>query len=146
MTNEPEARRGYNQHENLLPMTGRVPRMHNITWHDEAEDPEYHLQRTEDSFDSMPAHPEIKTLLASHPLHTTQSHYGTKGIRRYVNNPNASHLGGMGHVQTTDPEDEELPQIYRHGGLDWINEGHHRILASRLRGESSIQVYYWNAE
>lgn len=145
MGNEPEAKRGHEQIENLLPMTGRVPRMHNITWHDEEEDPDYHEQREEDSWDYMPAHPEVVDLPASHPLHTTQTHYGTRGIRRYVDDPNASHIGGIGHVQVIDEEEEELPKVYHHEGADWIADGHHRIMASRLRGEPSIKVHYWDA-
>jgi hypothetical protein len=119
--------------EPRIPMTGRVARMHNITYvpltkdesmeHDMAHEGtrynEYRLHRDE-------------------PLFTEQSHFGTMGIRHYVDNPTVN----------TAWAGSDKPEVYpdRDGAL-WINEGHHRIIASRLRGEPYIDVLkhesYW---
>lgn len=65
-------------------------------------------------------------------LHTAQSHLHLPTLEKYV----------RGEVPEHDPdfEDEEgvpyLPEVLTGAREErWINEGHHRIVAARLRGE-----------
>jgi hypothetical protein len=77
-------------------------------------------------------------LYRDEPLFTEQEHFGTQGIRHYIDNPTVR----------TPSAGNDKPEVYpdRDGDL-WINEGHHRIIASRLRGEPYINVFkhesYW---
>jgi hypothetical protein len=65
----------------------------------------------------------------SETLHTTQSHLHGPTIRRYMS----------GDIPEFDPDYEGdfshryLPEVMRTTrGTPWINEGHHRLVASRL--------------
>lgn len=126
--------------EALLPMTSRVPRMHNVIWHNDNENPEEHEDRIAIAGETMPSHPDHWDLPSNVVLHTSQSHFGSGGIRRYMSNPEAPSQGSEGRHEYG----EDLPEVYSHGGKYWIYEGHHRIIASRLRGEGSIPVHVWN--
>jgi hypothetical protein len=109
--------------EGMIPMTGRVARMHNITYVPMTEDEkeqEGHYQIPEEN-DSHPYR-----LYHYEPLYSTQEHFGTRGIRNYVDTP-----PGSNEKPVIFPDDE--------GDL-WIHDGHHRIIASRLRGEPYIDV------
>lgn len=116
--------------EPQIPMTSRVARMHNITYVpmsvDEQEEEGHYLYSDEDEY---PAHPY--RLYRDEPLYTTQEHFGTRGVRHYVDNPES----------LTTSASADKPHIFSDDdGAFWINEGHHRIIASRLRGEPYIDV------
>ena len=67
------------------------------------------------------------------PLFTVQSHFGTMGVRHYIDTPDVLANGG--------DTDYPTPVVYTgRDGRMWIKEGHHRIISSRLRGEQSIKV------
>jgi hypothetical protein len=114
--------------EPQIPMTGRVARMHNITYIPMSENEmsaEGHYEYTEE----YPSHPY--RLYRTEPLSTTQEHFGTRGIRHYVDNPE----------EPTPSASAEKPILFADDYNDlWIHEGHHRIIASRLRGEPYIDV------
>jgi hypothetical protein len=114
--------------EPQIPMTGRVARMHNITYvpmSDEEQEQEGHYQIP----DENDAH--LYRLYRDEPLYTTQEHFGTRGVRHYVDNPGTPTTSGSNEKPVIFPDDE--------GDL-WIHDGHHRIIASRLRGEPYIDV------
>ena len=129
-------RREVRNGEALLPMTSGAPRMHNITWHPDSDE---HLDRTELAWETHPTHADHWNMPANIPLNTTQSHFGSQGIRRYMANPSAPSLTAEGQEAH-----EDLPEVYHHQGKYWIYEGHHRILSSRLSGANSIQVHFWD--
>lgn len=129
--------------ENLLPMTGSVPRFHNITYREHSYKDS--VNRTVKAEDSKPETPSVVDLPATLKLNTTQSHYGTLGIRRYIDQPDAPHTSS-GHRLSKNNRSTDIPQVYSEGGELWIHEGHHRIIASRLSGEPSIQVQYWDGD
>lgn len=65
------------------------------------------------------------------PLYTAQGRFDTAGVRHYYDNPSQK-LPDPGHVR---------PIVWRDSqGKHWIKEGHHRIIASRLRGDEAIPV------
>jgi hypothetical protein len=74
-------------------------------------------------------------------LHTAQQHLHAPTLKKYL----------AGDVPETDPEyDYEdnpepvpyLPEtVVSESGRRWIDEGHHRIVASRLRGDVSTDVW-----
>lgn len=71
-------------------------------------------------------------------LHTRQAHLHGPTMRRFM----------AGDVPEFDPEHaphdvEYRPEITTHKDRSWIQEGHHRIAASRLRGDGSIDT--WNS-
>ena len=108
-----------------VPMTGRVARMHNITYvpmsEEEQEDEGHH------EYPEFRAHPY--RLYHDEPLYTTQKHFVARGIRKYIDRPQ------------DDPHDDDKPHLFSDDSGDlWIHDGHHRIIASRLRGEPYIDV------
>jgi hypothetical protein len=109
--------------EPQIPMTGRVARMHNITYvpmSEEEKEDEGHYYIPEEN-DSHPFR-----LYSNEPLYSSQSHFGTRGVRKYIDTP-----PGPNHKPVIFPDDD---------GALWIHDGHHRIIASRLRGEPYIDV------
>lgn len=121
---DPKYRKSFDG-EPMIPMTGRVARMHNITYiplTDEEQDE--HMFRIENTSHS------VYRLYRDEPLFTYQEHFGTQGIRHYIDRPN-DYGEGIDKPQIYPDEDGDL----------WINDGHHRIIASRLRGEPYIDVY-----
>jgi hypothetical protein len=72
--------------------------------------------------------------LSSHePLYTKQTQLYKPAIRQYVDRPNNPE-------EFKDDYGYDVPQLYRFKDRLWVDEGHHRILASRLRGEASTTV------
>lgn len=69
------------------------------------------------------------------PLNTTQQYLHAPTIRKYMT------VG----APEKDPEDSErdyLPEVLRtEKDTPWIDEGHHRIVASRLNDERSFRAY-----
>jgi hypothetical protein len=120
-----------------VPMTGRVARMHNITYvpmtEEETIDHENkNFSEPERSNWTYPNEKE-KQLDRNTPLFSKQSHFTTRGIRHYVDNPDV--LAEEGNT------DYPTPVVYTgRDGKMWIHNGHHRIISSRLRGEQSIKV------
>lgn len=122
-----------NPNDRQISMTGRVARMHNITYVPLNTDADFeHFQATYGT-----RYNEYR-LYRDEPLFTQQSAFRTSGIRHYIDNPNV----------TTANANNDKPEVYpdRNGKI-WIKEGHHRIIASRLRGEPYIDVLkhesYW---
>ena len=67
------------------------------------------------------------------PLNTMQNYLHGPTVRKYMNNP----PGENPHF----PGEPYLPEVYKTTrGSRWIEEGHHRIVASRLRGDDSTDV------
>ena len=75
------------------------------------------------------------TVRPSETLHTSQNHLHSHTLRRYM----------AGDIPEFDPdyEDQEyLPEVMRTTrGTPWINEGHHRLVASRLNDYPYQEVY-----
>jgi len=120
-----------------IPMTGRVARLHHITYVPMTEDEI--IDHENENFSpirgtdwSYPNEKE-KLLDRNTPLFSKQSHFGTQGIRHYIDNPDVLANGG--------DTDYPTPVVYTgKDGRMWIHNGHHRIISSRLRGEQSIKV------
>jgi len=72
---------------------------------------------------------------ANETLHTAQSHLHGPTVRKYMENG----------APEEDPHGEGrkyLPEVYfSPRGHRWIDEGHHRLVASRLRGDFGTEVY-----
>jgi hypothetical protein len=126
---------------NNIPMNKPVFKNIGITYHEEDPTSEERFSR-EEAADSTKEHqhPEDMYHLSSKvELHTSQEAADRAGIRSYVDKPN-------------DPDEwyddigYDAPEVYHYHGKEWIHDGHHRIIASRLRGESSIRVHYWQAD
>jgi hypothetical protein len=67
-------------------------------------------------------------------LNTAQSHLHGPTVREYMKNPPEENP----HA----PGEPYLPEVYQTTrGSKWIDEGHHRIVASRLRGDYGTEVY-----
>jgi hypothetical protein len=67
-------------------------------------------------------------------LNTAQSHLHGPTVRKYMKNPPEENP----HA----PGEPYLPEVYQTArGSKWIGEGHHRIVASRLRGDYGTEVY-----
>ena len=70
-------------------------------------------------------------------LYTRQSHFHLPTLREYAKNPHSWEEG-------KDPDTGEayLPQVYSDYGTgrQWIEEGHHRIMAARLN-EDDVQAW-----
>jgi hypothetical protein len=124
---------------NWMPTNKTAIRGVNIVSHPEQHGSGEEMDRQIDADETMNhSRPEdMWDMPASQELHTSQTHVDRAGVRSYIDRPN-------------DPEhwDEnngyDAPSVYEHQGKLWIHEGHHRIIASRLRGDSSIKVHYWN--
>jgi hypothetical protein len=119
--------------ERMIPMTGRVARMHNVTYIPLTNDE--HMKHIHSTTGTR--YNEFR-LDRDTPLYTSQEHLGTQGIRFYMKHPD----------QVTRYAGNDKPEIYPdEDGALWIKEGHHRIIASRLRGEPYIDVLkhesYW---
>ena len=132
-------RREVRNGEALLPMTSGAPKKHNITWHNDDSHSDEHLTRIDAAWETQPTHADHWDMPASIQLHTTQSHFGSQGIRRFMKNPSAPSMTAEGQEAH-----EDLPEVYHHQGKYWIYEGHHRILSSRLSGAPSITVHFWD--
>jgi hypothetical protein len=69
-------------------------------------------------------------------LHTSQGHLHGPTIRKYMQD---------GGVPEEDPHNEGrkyLPEVLTSArGHKWIDEGHHRLVASRLRGDFGTETY-----
>lgn len=113
----------------------------NVISHPELIDSDEDWNRHEDAQETLSyAHPHEMVDLPAHvEVHTTQLSVDRAGIRSYVDRPND-------HTRWDDEIGFDAPQVYQHSGKLWVYEGHHRIIASRLRGEPSIKVQMWNAE
>ena len=78
-------------------------------------------------------------------LHTSQNHLWKPALENYIKHghEHLCHPDYEHEDETSETEDDHhehyhipyRPQIYTHGDNDWIDEGHHRILASRMLGE-----------
>ena len=71
-------------------------------------------------------------------LHTAQSQLHAPTVRKYMTEG----------APATDPsygneiDNRYLPEVLSsERGRKWVDEGHHRLVASRLRGEPSTEVY-----
>ena len=72
-------------------------------------------------------------LPADVPLKSTQTTFDTAGVRHYYDSPN----------ERLPETKNSTPMIWRDtAGNHWVHDGHHRIIASRLRGDASIHVKY----
>ena len=68
-------------------------------------------------------------------LHTAQSHLHGPTVREYMKD-------GGPEEDPDYPGRKYLPEVYETPrGSKWIDEGHHRIVASRLRGDYGTEVY-----
>lgn len=68
------------------------------------------------------------------PLNTMQTYLHGPTVRKYMKNPPSK--------DPHSPGEPYLPWVYKAPrGSKWIEEGHHRIVASRLRGDTSTDVY-----
>jgi hypothetical protein len=81
---------------------------------------------------------EESTVPKSETLHTSQGHLHAPTVRRYMD----------GDIPEFDPDYEGdfshryLPEIMRtERNTPWINEGHHRLVASRLNDYSDEEVW-----
>jgi hypothetical protein len=124
--------------EAWVPMTGRVARMHNITYVPMSEDDIINHENENFKGVRRPSggidYPDQKEQLLDRnvPLFTKQAHFSAEGIRHYVDTPDEL------FVKDTD---YPTPVVYTaKDGRTWIHDGHHRIITSRLRGEQSIKV------
>jgi len=70
-------------------------------------------------------------------LHTSQQAVDAPGLRAYVDKPNNPE-------EWKDDYGYDAPQVFSHKGKLWIHDGHHRIIASRLRGEQSFKAHFWS--
>lgn len=70
-------------------------------------------------------------------LHTSQSSVDSPGLRAYVDRPNNPE-------EWKDDVGFDAPEVVEHKGRLWIHDGHHRIIASRLRGERSFKAHFWS--
>ena len=119
-----------------IPMTGRVARLHHITYVPMSD--EEVINHENENFSEIDRenweypNEKEKQLDRNTPLFSKQSHFGTQGIRHYIDNPDV----------LADPyTDYPTPVVYTgKDGKMWIHNGHHRIISSRLRGEQSIKV------
>jgi len=66
-------------------------------------------------------------------LHTSQESVDTGTLKHFREQPNDPN-------NYVEAEGYDAPQVYHHDGKYWISEGHHRVLASRMRGDSSTKV------
>jgi hypothetical protein len=92
--------------------------------------------RMEEAGQNRPEQPEIKEFSSIEPLFTDSKFIDEDAIKKYSSTPGAQSEGSSA----------DLPEVYSHGGVNWINDGRHRILASRMRGDKSIKVKFWNGE
>lgn len=68
------------------------------------------------------------------PLNTMQTYLHGPTVRKYMKNPPSK--------DPHFPGEPYLPEVYTAPrGSKWIEEGHHRIVASRLRGDADTDVY-----
>jgi hypothetical protein len=67
------------------------------------------------------------------PVYGTQSHVTERGL--------AKHAFPAKHVPA-----EQKPRFIRHQGRLYVDDGHHRVGAALLRGDPSIEGYYFNAD
>lgn len=67
------------------------------------------------------------------PVYATQSHVTEQGL--------AKHMFGAKH---TAPKDK--PRFIRHQGRLYVDDGHHRVGGALMRGDDSIEGYYYNAD
>lgn len=76
-------------------------------------------------------------------VHTSQGHLHAPTLRKYLEGDvpefDEDYAGDDGEPSTVryHPEVAESPQ-----GNKWVLEGHHRIVASRLRGEHSMDTWH----
>jgi hypothetical protein len=134
---EPERKFGP---KNEMPTTKPVFKKINIISHPE-------LENTDEENSRMDSAMKTRDLAIFHDLpsnvevHTSQSQIDRAGIRSYIDNRN-SHTNKVSHpVFGSGPD---VPEVYRHSGKLWLFEGHHRLAASRLKGETSTKVSLWN--
>lgn len=67
------------------------------------------------------------------PVFATQSHITQSGLDK--------HMSGR---YTPRPEDK--PRFVRHQGRLYVDDGHHRVGAALMRGEASVDGYYYDAD
>ena len=100
----------------------------------EHESPEWDPWFNADHLHQVHPH-EMSHLSAHQSLFTTQSSLSIPTLEHFLRNPNDP-------SRWIEAEGYDAPHIYTFNGDTWINEGHHRIAASRLRGESSMPVVH----
>lgn len=72
---------------------------------------------------------------SSETLHTAQSHLHGPTVREYMKD-------GGPEEDPDYPGRKYLPEVLESArGHKWIDEGHHRLVASRLRGDYGTEVY-----
>lgn len=119
------------QLEPHLPMNSAIARDHGFVFH-KKDAP--HIIGEVEGYSQQPPE-EMFDLPRSAVLHTSQTGFGKWGLSHYAK-------VGYDHTQWDDDEGYTAPQVYKHKGKLWVAEGHHRILASRLRNESSTPVHF----
>jgi hypothetical protein len=68
-------------------------------------------------------------------LNTAQDYLDGPTVQQYMSK-------GAPEIDPHYPDRKYLPEVYETvRGSKWIDEGHHRIVASRLRGDSHTDVY-----
>ena len=124
--------------QNDIPLTKDVFKRVNVVSHPEqfGEDEELDRQLAADDTRTHQHPHEMHDLPAHQAVHTTQDTVDRAGIRSYIDKPN--------NPEHWTEEGYDAPEVYHHQGKMWIYEGHHRIIASRLRGEPSIKVHFWD--
>jgi hypothetical protein len=93
-------------------------------------------ERMEEAGSNRPDKPEVREISSIDPLFTDSKFIDKDAINKYLDSPGTESEGSS----------PDMPEVYSHGGVNWINDGRHRILASRMRGDKSIKVKYWNGE
>lgn len=110
----------------------------NVSSHPETfgEDEDLERQEAADNTREHQYPHEMYDLPHHQTVHTTQDTVDRAGIRSYIDKPNnPEHYGEDGY---------DAPEVFHHKGNFWVYEGHHRIIASRLRGEPSTKVHFWD--
>jgi len=75
-------------------------------------------------------------------LHTRQSHLHGPTLRRYMAGDVPKYDPDYDYEDAPGSSDVEYrPEITMHKDRLWVQEGHHRIIASRLRGDSRISTW-----
>lgn len=77
-------------------------------------------------------------LAHSEPLRTSQGALRRDGFLQYLEHGAPEH-----DPSVTSEGVPYLPYVFRYGprGNKWVDDGHHRIVTSRLNGEHSLPVY-----
>lgn len=74
-------------------------------------------------------------------LHTTQADLHAPTVRKYMVQ-GIPERKGRSYEDGWDDVDKQLPEVMGTGKSTWIAEGHHRFVASRLRGEIGTDAMF----